>query len=356
MNFINVLKKLGIQLLNPKEKEVSKMKKLIIISSIMLLVAGLNVLPAMAYTNLQTPVTITASGTLAGTTIAFSAAIVAQSTGTALSTIDFTSPSGISDSGEAIKLKGGTNQVNARVIIYTENDLNTTAPNKAPTVSPATGIDGGGLVGQTEPGYSIALFWGTQTGANNAPNTNIDYVFGNPAAPVEGGTGNCVYIVDKRHTHSFTGTLDAPYALNPAPFNTAAGMDSNAMYTLAGAVVANPASTGGQPGLYPQVWDQDYYDKINTDPTRKIVSPSLFSTIATVMYGISTGASGDAGYYIGSVAELRTLSSSDNISARLSKTDGTAGGEMYVYIGGDFVGKPAQVYSTAKLTVAIVQG
>lgn len=353
MNFIKALTKFVSQVLaNSKEKEVRKMtKKIIAIVIAMAVTLAYTAAPAMAYTNLQTPVTITASGTIAGTTIAFSASVVQQGTGTAASAVSFTSPSGISDSGEAIKIKGGTNLVNSRVIVYTENDLNTVSPNKAPTVNPNTGIDGGGLVGQTEPGYTVALFWGTATGANNAPNTNADYVFGNPQAPVEGGTGNCVYMVDKRHTRSFTGTDNAPYVNNPAPFNTAAGMDNNNMFTAGGSVVTNTAGDG----LYPQVWDQNYYDKTNTDPTRKIVSPSLYGTIATIMFGISTGSGTDDGYYIGNVAELRTLATDDSITARLSKTDGTAGGEIYIAIGGDFAGKPAQVYSTAKLTVAITQ-
>lgn len=340
------------------KKEVSKMKTLkkTLIVGITLLSFLANVVPvAHAYTPLKTPVTISASGTLGGVTIAFSADEVAQGTGTALSAIAFTSPAGIADSGAAIKIKGGTNEVNSRVIIYTENNLNTAAPEKAPTVDPATGIDGGGMVGRTEPGYCVSLFWGADTTANNSPNTNVDYVFGNPQTPVEGGSGNCTFIVDKRHTHSFTGTSNAPYASNPAPFNTAVGMDSNAMYTLAGAVVANPASAAGKPGLYPQAWDQDYYDKINTDPSRKVVSPALYKTIATVMFGISTGADTDAGYYIGNMGQLRTLATDDSITARLSKTDGTVGGELYIAIGGDFNGKPAQTYSTAKLNVAIVQ-
>lgn len=350
------MKTIEILLTKKVKKEVNKMIKKYLIVSVTLLTFLFNVVPpAHAYTNLQTPVTLTATGTLAGVTIAFSAVLVTQGTGAAATTVDFTSPSGITDSGEAIKIKGGTNQVNSRVIVYTENNLNTVSPNKAPTVDPATGADGGGLVGQTLPGYSVALIWGASTGADLAANNNTDYVFGNPQVPVPGGSGNCVYMVDKRHTYSYTGTSDTPYAGNPAPFNTAAGMDANNMYTLAGAVVLNPASAVGQPGLYPQAWDQDYYDKINTDPSRKIVSPALYSSIATVMSGISTGADTNAGYYIGNVPDLTTLVTNDSHIARLSKTDGSAGGEMYIAIAGDFTGVPAQVYSTARLTVAIVQ-
>ena len=85
------------------------------------------------------------------------------------------------------------------------------------------------------------------------------------------------------------------------------------------------------------------------------MSRFLYSSIATVMYSIRTGSGADATYYIGDVPKISTLSFADSITARLSKTDSSAGGEMYIAIGGDFTGKPAQVYSTAKLTVAIVQ-
>lgn len=315
------------------KKEAIKMIKKCLCMALTVLTVTLNVVPAQAYTNLQTPVTVSATGTLVGTTIAFSATLVAQGTGTAATTVDFTTPSGISDSGEAIKIKGGTNQVNSRVIVYTENNLNTVLPNKAPTIDPATGIDGSGLVGQTDPVFSVPLFWGTTTGVNNDPNINPDYVFdGN----LNDGIGE-VYMVDRRHTASFT--------------TVGSTLDNASLWTFAGVPVPNTLNDG----LYPQLWDLDIYNSptVHTDATR--VSPSLYSTIATVMFGIATGAGTDAGYYIGNVPKISTVSTSDSITARLSKTDGSAGGEMYIAIGGDFSGKPAQVYSTAKLTVAIVQ-
>ena len=316
-------------------KEAIRMIKKCLCIALTVLTVTLNVVPAQAYTNLQTPVAISATGTLVGTTIAFSATLVAQGTGTVAATVDFISPSGISDSGEAIKIKGGTNQVNSRVIVYTENDLNTVLPNKAATVNPATGVDGAGLVGQTDPVFSVPLFWGTTTGVNNDPNTNPDYVFdGN----LNDGIGE-VYIVDKRHTASFT--------------TVGSAVDNATLYRFDGTAYT-PANTLND-GLYPQLWDIDLYNSstVHTDATR--VSPSLYSSIATVMYSIRTGSGTDATYYIGDVPKISTLSFADSITARLSKTDSSAGGEMYIAIGGDFTGKPAQVYSTAKLTVAIVQ-
>lgn len=317
------------------KKEAIKMIKKCLCIALTVLTVTLNVVPAQAYTSLQTPVAISATGTLVGTTIAFSATVVAQGTGTPGSAIDFTSPSGVTDSAEAIKVKGGTNQVNSRVIIYTENDLNTVLPNKAATVNPATGVDGAGLVGQTDPAFSVPLFWGTTTGVNNDPNTNSNYVFdGN----LNDGIGE-VYIVDKRHTASFT--------------TVGSAVDNATLYRFDGTAYT-PANVLND-GLYPQLWEIDLYDSasVHTDTTR--VSPSLYSTIATVMFGIIVGSGVDATYYIGNVPKISTVSTSDSITARLSKTDNSAGGEMYIAIGGDFTGKPAQVYSTAKLTVAIVQ-
>lgn len=315
------------------KKEAIKMIKKCLCMALTVLTVALNVVPAQAYTNLQTPVTVSATGTLVGTTIAFSATLVAQGTGTAATTIDFTTPNGISDSGEAIKIKGGTNLVNSRVIIYTENDLNTVPPNKAATVNPATGVDGAGLVGQTDPSFSVPLFWGTTTGVNNDPNTNPDYVFD---GDLNDGIGE-VFIVDKRHSASFT--------------TVGSVLDNASLWTFAGISVPNTLNDG----LYPQLWELDLYNSatVHTDATR--VSPSLYNTIATTMFGIATGGGSDLGFYVGSVPKISTVSTSDSITARLSKTDGTAGGEMYLAIGGDFSGKPAQVYSTAKLAVAIVQ-
>lgn len=319
------------------KKEVRNMIKKYLIVSITLLTFLFNVFPAQAYVELKTPVAISATGTLSGTTIAFTVGVVTQATGSALTEVNFTSPSGLTDSGAALKIKGGTNEVNSRVIIYTDNDNNTGGSNKVTTVDPSTGVDGGGLVGQTDPGYSVALYWGCDTSVNNSPNNNVNYVFGDPKTPVEGGAGNCVYIVDKRHTHSFT-TKNST-------------LDNTPLYDAAGAPVTNIAGDE----LYPQGWDYDLYNSATERNDETRVSPALYKSIATVAFGIATGADTDEGYYIANVGKLQTLATDDTITARLSKTDATAGGEMYIAVGGDFRGMPAQTYSTGKLYVAIVQ-
>ena len=322
-----------------KKEAITMIKKCLVVTLAALIVI-FNVLPAQAYTELITPVTITATGTLSGVTVAFSVTSVAQGATPGVSAaMDFgTVTTNIADSGESLMIRAKTNTVNNRLIVYTDNNLNTT-PHKVPTVDPNIGIDGGGLVGQTDPGYSVALFWGTKTVANNDPNTNTDYVFGDPSVPVEGGNGNCVYLVDKRHTMSFT-----------TKSNVATSLDCKELYTFAGTLVPNTDNDG----LYPQLWDVDLYDSatIHNDTTK--VSPALYSTIATIAFGIGAGGSTDAGYYVASVPQLRTLATNDSITTRTSKNDGTAGTEMYIAIGGDYTSKPTQTYSTAKLYVALV--
>jgi len=162
MNFINALTKFVSQFTNPTKKEVSKMKKLMIISAVVLLAIGLNVLPAMAYTTIGgTAVSISASGTLSGSTITFSAAAVDQNTGlNSGGTISFPAPSStdLTNSLRALKVTGGTNEVNARIIIYTDN-ANNTGSDVVPTIDPNTGVDGAGLVGRSNPGYAVPLVW-----------------------------------------------------------------------------------------------------------------------------------------------------------------------------------------------------
>ena len=109
------------------------MKKLMIVTSIVLLTIGFSVLPAFAYTNLGGgAVSISASGTLSGSAITFSANCYdagTADTGGGL-TIPFgtisTTPTDLTNSNRVIRMTGGTNYVDARIIIYTDNKFNTT--------------------------------------------------------------------------------------------------------------------------------------------------------------------------------------------------------------------------------------
>ena len=124
MNFINVLKKLGRQFLNPTEKEVSKMtKKIIAIAVVMAVTLAYTVAPAMAYTVIGgTAVSITASGSIAPNIVSFTAVVTDTAGSGSDSSITFTIPSGKTNSGKLLKITGGTNVVGARIIIYTDND------------------------------------------------------------------------------------------------------------------------------------------------------------------------------------------------------------------------------------------
>lgn len=337
------------------KREVIKMIRKYLIVAITLVSFLANVVPpAHAYTQLQTPVSVTATGTLTGTTIAFAANVVVQATGTTAGQIDFTSPSGVANSGECLKIRGGTNVIGGRVIVYTDNASYFTSQDHDPRVKKVgavykpTGLDGAGLVGQAETAYVAPLIWGITT----TPNVNSAYTFdGN----LTDGIGE-VYVIDRGHQWSFvpTGTP---------------GLDTQAMYRKDGTAVTNAALEGvdasGSPiALYPQFFgavgtgdanNWDLYDKIVSDTSRVVISEQLTKNIATIAYSISIGVDADAGYYICQVPNLTTAASSDSVKARLGKTDGTAGTEIYVPVGAVFTGLPAQAYTTTKLYVAIVQ-
>lgn len=339
------------KVVSKSKKEVSKMNTKITMKclaiALVVLTATFNMLPyAQAIQNLQTPVAITATGTLAGTTVAFSAVVVAQGTGASQTQVDFTSPSGISDSGDALKITGGTNEIGGRIIIYTDNSNYFSTghdPRLKSDGSGPSGLDGSGLVGQSDAGYVATMLWGIKSGANGDPNTNMDYVFGNPASPVDGSTGNCVYIVDKGHTLTF------------CPGGVDTGLDNTTLYKLDGTAVTNKPHDG----LYPQVWDYDLYNSatVHTEATR--VSPALYSSIATIAYSVSPNTTS----YVCNVPNLTTYDgvsgsakSGDSVTANLAKYGtGTTDNYLYVYLGADFTGKPAQVYTTNKLYVAIVK-
>lgn len=363
MNLINALKKLGMQFLNPKAKEVSKMtKKIIAIAVVMAVTLAYTVAPAMAYTVLGGgAVSITATGTIAGNTVAFSTVVTDTAGVGSGTTITFTSPNGRTNSGRLLKVTGGTNLVGARIIIYTDNDTLFTNKSDDPrgtwnvggtAITAFSGHDGSGMVGGTVKGYVAALYWG----ASDTPNTPAAYTF---------GATNWSYVVDKWHNHTYVPTLADGVTVDP----NYASLDTANFYKVASAVAETNAAnegTGVYKKLYPQYWDQDLYDKAVGDPTRKIftltvgtvdqvVGQALYKNIGTVAYNIQTGSGTDAGYFVCSMPRLSTTDPTDSVSARLAKTDGTAGGYIYLAVGGDFTGLPAQTYSTPNLCVAMVQ-
>lgn len=325
-----------------KEEKITMIKKYLTVG-VTLLTFLVHVLPAQAYTQLQTPVSVTATGTIDGVTIAFAAEIVSQGAGLHADTITFNTTSGIVNSGEALKIRGGTNVVGGRVIIYTDNASyfskdHDPREKKEGTVYRPTGSDGAGLVGQTEPGYVAALIWNVST----TPNTNAVWT---PDGNLNDKIGE-VYVVDKGHTYSFVGT--------------GTPTDTQILYTKDGTPVpdvqgAIDLKTGLKTPLYTQ-----YFGAIGTlnwdlyDSSGVVVSQALYKNITTIAYNIAPGTGVDAGYYVCNMPKISTANVEDMITARLGKVDGSAGTEIYVNIGADFTGLPAQKYETTKLYVAII--
>lgn len=316
-------------------------KRILIANIIVMLTIGFNAIPALAYTELKTPVSVTATGTLTGTTATFTVDAVDQSTGANVSSQVSFGTSGtlaVEDSGRALKITGGTNKLNSRVILYTDNNsyFSTGHDPSVDLLGNPTGIDGAGMPGQTEAAYVASMFWGVNTTydavtnpTGDDPNDNTNYVFSTVINADNSLTlNNANWIVDKRHTCSFT-TKNST-------------LDNNTLYTFGGTPVTNTANDG----LYPQRWDEDLYNSatVHTETTR--VSPALYGTIATVAFNVSYNGTD----YLCNVPKLSTPAYDDNVVAKLGPTN-----SVYLYVGADFRFKPAQKYETTKLNLAIVQ-
>lgn len=336
------------------------MKKILIIACGILMAVALNTVTAHAYTvltasgNVASEVYINASGTIAGNTLSFLVDIVQQNGTTTYGTIDFpANPAGRTNSLKALRITGGSNVAGARIIISTENNALFTDPNQDPRqkviggITRYSGSDGSGMIGSSNQGYVAGFIWGT----SDNPNSNPTYVFQTPDSQ---GRANWSYIVDKWHKYSYV------------PANDTAGLDTMLFYKPnSNAPETNDANegTGTYKPLYPQYWDIDLYDRPYTDPARQVVAVSgqplglaLYKTIGTVAYNVQQGSGAYEGYYICQMSKFSTVTnSSDYVTARLRSTG--AGPDQYIYIaiGADFSGLPAQSYNTPSLYVAMVQ-
>ena len=338
------------------KKEAIKMIKKCLAITLIALIAAFNVVPAQAYTSIGgAGVTVTASGTITSNTITFTTSVVDQAAGTdAGTTLNFpANPVGRVNSGKALKMTGGTNAVGARIIIATNNDSLFTVSDQDPrgirsgaTFSKYSGIDGAGMVGASNQGYVVPLIWGMTDTPNTRP---AAYTF---SAPNASGHANWSYVVDEFHKFSFVPTADG---ITPSDST----LDTLALYRKGSTTPETNTAREGSGNynyLYPQYWDVDLYNSATNQTTSTKVSPALYSSIATVAYSIQVGTDTNAGYYICQVPKLSTVDdSTDSITAKLAKTDGTTGEFIYVPIGADFTGAPAQVYSTSKLLVMMVQ-
>jgi hypothetical protein len=347
------------------KKEAIKMKKKFMACLVILLMIGMNVLPAFAYTELIAPGSqISASGVIDPIAASFSVSVVTEAGAT--SDLTFLNTTNAANSGKLLKITAATNVVNNRIIIYTDNDSYFTNKSKDPraywntggtAILGYSGADGGGLVGVTDKGYIASMFWG----ASDTPNVCAAYTF---------TATNRSYIVDKWHKMSYA-PLEVVGGVDTYPLDTAP------MYPAgSGTAVTNGAAEGvnskgeatNYPWLYPQSFgdvavlpaiaaDRDLYSGPNS--TGRVISEALYKNIATVAYSISAGGvigSVDyTGWYVCSMPKFSTPDATDNIVAKLKKIG--AGTDEYIYlpIGADFTGLPAQTYSTANLYVALVQ-
>lgn len=344
------------------KKEVSTMKTLklmMVVNIIFMLTVGFGMIDAQAaqqYTPIGTPVAVTASGTLSGSIVSLSMSVVTQGTGASVSAVSFSSPAGLTNSTSALKITGGTNDVDARLIVYTDNTSYFSTGNDPAidnVTGKPTGIDGAGMPGQTNVINVTPLLWGVTSNADFSPNTNPVYSFASDLS-------NAVYVTDLRHTYDFV-TQKIVDAINTKLVTTYTidQIDTITLYRTDG--TAGPANTasegvGDVPKLVPTLFKESLWDSANTS-SRRLIREALYRNIATIAYNIRTPDSkktDETGSYICNVPNLLTAGTS--VRAKLAKYGtGTTDNYLYIPIAGDFSGQPAQIYSTAKLTVAMVK-
>lgn len=344
-------------------------KKTLIVSALALLTIGLSLGQAFAaqqYTVIGSPVAVTATGTLSGSVISMTAVVVTQGTGAGATRVEFVSPAAtVVNSGEALKITGGTADVDARIIIYTDNATYFTTghdPAVEASTGRPTGIDGAGMPGASDAGFVAALIFGITSAADFDPNTNPNYT-GFSQANLDAGI-NCTYITDLRHAYDFVtqALVDGINARLPVTTYTKDQIDNLTLYRTdgtAGPANANDEGTVTFPELAPTLFGESLWSTASPS-TRKLIREGLYRNIATVAYSIrepDPNITAEVGNYICQTAKMTTADPTDNVKARLARHGGGATDQyLYVPIGGVFTGKPWQAYTTTKLTVAMVKG
>ena len=374
MDLINALTKFVSQFLNSKEKEVSKMKKIMIVGIVALLAIGINASTGYAYSHLGTGsfVTISASGTLAGTVASMDATAVDQGTADANPglTSNFTSPSstGVANSNRAIRVSCGTNHVNSRIIIYTDNASYfptkkqgvdprfSYSPTDATVVTGPSGVDGAGLVGQSVSGYVAAMVFGISDNPGSTATAYSAWGFDPTANPA---LTKATYLVDKSHFTSFTTQSSNTTSMDSKPMYAPVGNSGgiNPITFVSGVLSTSTNLNTANDGLYPQYWDFDMYDTPNVNPaspgTALVVSEALYKNIATVAFSFGPGNSTYPNNYICTVSK----SSGTQATIPMALLPSATGTVKYLYIdmGALFYGLPAQTYATTKLNVDFVE-
>lgn len=321
-------------MLKKKEvKNMKKMKKLIAIIIMSMMVVGFNVVPAEAYTKLGNSVSVTAEGIVGESTATLTVGIVLQNSTTTDTAVDFGTASGVADSGRALEIQAGTNLVDARLLLYTDNE-SYFSQGSDPAVDGdgnPTGISGAGMPGESNPAYVVPLFWGTKTAADGDPNDNVDYAFVSTPQGDSLLLTNATWVVDKRHDFSFVDEDNLPPL--PASWGTtnaekAVSLDNNDLYNGT-TLIDNPDGDG----LYPQQWAVDLYDDASGT---NLISEALYKNIGTLVYSLGYDGS-EYTCEVGKLPPPTDPNADNNVSAKLGPTE-----SLYVYIGGDFRGRPYQ--------------
>lgn len=270
---------------------------------------------AEAFTSKSAKTVTVGTSTVAESTT-FDVTIVNQTTGAAASLAFEGTTNVFRDSGESLQVTVNTNLAANRIITYTNNLDSSAVPFKF-CEDTAKGIDGGGLVGQTDCAQTVPIVWGLMDAVG-------DYVFTPVALPGVGAT-NGVFITDRAHVATFTTK------------NSALDNNTTMKFCSGGAAVPNTAGDG----LYPQFFGNPGVtskDICQADGTTKIAdAQELSKNIAVVGFDFL----GTAG--LG--PNTTTVASDDTI---------TLTSPFFMPMGADFRKATAQTYGTNTLTVELV--
>jgi len=213
------------------------------------------------------------------------------------------------DSDEALKVTVDTNLAANRVITYTDN-LGISASPQA-CLDTATGIDGGGLVGESDCSQTVPVLWVVK-------DTNVNHAF------TTGTIGDDeIFITDRAHVATFT------------PVDSA--LDNQSFVRCDDGVT--PVANTNSNGLYPQFFGTAgaNNDLCDSGDGTTVLSQELSKNIAVVAFGfLGTG---------GTAPNTDTADPTDVVAMT---------SPIYMPVGADFSLAPAQTYSTNTLTVELI--
>ena len=195
------------------------------------------------------------------------------------------SASDFRDSNESLKVSFDVNVPGARIFIFTNNQHPLANPRFCG--DPATGIDGGGLVGVSDCRATVPVVWAVL-------DTNTDYSF-RPKVLPELGAENSVFITDRAHVRTFAdvnGPIDNILTKFCDPAATNAVLPTNTLgdglypqYFGAGSVSLDLCSASDHVVFYPggYIWPGDSIPQAQElSKNIAVVAFNLFNTKARV--------------------------------------------------------------------------